>query len=303
MLRFRVLLSTVVILAICRAVPAQSIEIKEKATGLVLREGQGSKLVLAVTNPLPQTVEVRVRVEVLDPQGNVEGKAEKEEAIVVGEHSITLPFPFWDKLTDEQIEEIPWYRLRYNLEIKNTPSSRPASGIVAIGEITPQLFDLTMVSARELAAGSSYPVHLRTRQPITLRPVRGVSLQAKLELGNDDNTTLHAKGVTDRNGNATLVFAIPVDVHPDSAEGTVTAANGSLHSEVSSLVSSVNAGAALITTDKPIYQPGQVLHMRALLISKSKRVQAKTTVTVTITDPDNTTGFNESLESSRFCGV
>src|SRR5437667_9659712 len=108
MLRFRVLLSAVVILS--RAMPAQTVEVNEKATRLVLRSGQGSVLMLAVNSRGSQPLNVRLHLEVLDSTDKIEGQAEKEQTIPVGEYSIKLPFSCCDRLIAESTQEVLWYR-------------------------------------------------------------------------------------------------------------------------------------------------------------------------------------------------
>ncbi|HZR28832.1 MAG TPA: hypothetical protein VFA71_08625 [Terriglobales bacterium] len=61
MKRFRVVLCAVVVFFFCRVVPAQTIEVNEKATRLLLRDGQGSKLALPVKNFLPHSVEATLQ--------------------------------------------------------------------------------------------------------------------------------------------------------------------------------------------------------------------------------------------------
>src|SRR5579859_1133132 len=94
MKRFRVVLCAGVVLFFCRVVPAQTIEVNEKTARLLLRDGQGSKLVLPVKNFLPQSVEATLQVEVVDIKGAIQEKLQKEEVLAAGESSITLALPF-----------------------------------------------------------------------------------------------------------------------------------------------------------------------------------------------------------------
>jgi len=46
--------------------------------------------------------------------------------------------------------------------------------------------------------------------------------------------------------------------------------------------------AVLLSTDKPLYQPEQTLHMRALVLDDQRRAWAKHPLRFTVHDPDDT---------------
>ena len=56
----------------------------------------------------------------------------------------------------------------------------------------------------------------------------------------------------------------------------------------------------MVTTDKPIYQPGQKLHVRALVFDSSKHAAANVEANVKITDPENSSVFKTTIHTSRF---
>jgi hypothetical protein len=297
MLRFRVLLAAVAIVFFCRTIPAQTIEVNEKATRLMLREGK-NQLQLSVRNLSPQTVQIHLSVELLDPNGKVQAKTDKHEALSPGENRIIIPFP-WSDLAADHSREMLWERLRYSLEFPEQKSS-PIAGIISIGQITPQLFELKTWRPEFLISGSSYRVRIRAQHPVTQRPAGGVTVNGELGFGDDKAKVLQARAVTDKNGNAVLAFDIPDDQQGSSPELAITASRDGIQRQVSSDVNWLFPGDALITTDKPIYQPGQIMHMRALLVSESKRAKANASVILTVTDPDDTMVYRETLQSSRF---
>src|SRR5215471_1834714 len=214
MLRFRALLCAVVLLGICRIIPAQTIEVIEKATRLVLREG-ADQLIFAVRNPLQKTIQAHVRVELLDDRGKIQGKTEQQENISSGESRIVIPFSEWSHATATQDRDTLWDRLRYSFEFEDKKLS-PVSGIVAIGEITPQLFELKTWRPRDLVDDSTYRIRVSTQHPLTRRPAGGVAVEAKLQLHDSLDSVLHANAVTDKNGNAMLSFSVPENQRGDS---------------------------------------------------------------------------------------
>jgi uncharacterized protein YfaS (alpha-2-macroglobulin family) len=300
MKRFSVLLSTVAILFFCRIVPAQTIEVNEKATRLVLREG-GNQLTFAVRNLSSEVAPGHLRIEVLDSDGTNRSQTEQDVTIAPGANRITVPFSFWSQQATVQKRETLWDRLRYIFEFKNAKLV-PVSGVVAAAEIAPQPFELETWRPQYVIGDSVYRVRVHTRHPVTGQAAAGVEVEGKLEFHDQHESVLDSKAATDRNGNAVLAFNIPDEQPADSPELTVTASRDGVERKVSPDLALLYPGDACITTDKPIYQPGQMLHMRALLISESKHARANAHVVLTVTspDPDNEVVFRETLESSRF---
>ena len=57
---------------------------------------------------------------------------------------------------------------------------------------------------------------------------------------------------------------------------------------------------SLVSSDKPLYQPGQVMHVRALLFTPAKRALANQNASIRICDPDGTTVYRAIAKTSRF---
>src|SRR5260370_39263591 len=299
MLRFRVLLAAVAIVFFCRTIPAQTIEVNEKATRIELHDA-GSQLIFPVRNLSPETAQAHLRIEILDSNGNIQGKTDEQEAISPGANRIIVPFSFGSGIADMQTEEALWYRLRYTFEFQDSKLS-PIAGIVAIAQITPQLFELKTWRSQHVIGDSAYRLRIRTHHPVTQQHSAGVQVEGKLDFHDDKQTVLHSKAVTDKNGNAVLTFTIPEDQPANGPELNIIATRGGLQREISPDVDMLFLGNALITTDKPIYQPGQFLHIRAIFVAYSILGNANATVCVTITtpDPDDTVILQGTLKSSR----
>src|SRR5260370_1276408 len=278
MLRFRVLLAAVDIVFFCRTITAKTIEVNEKATRIELHDA-GSQLILPVRNLSTETAQAHLRIEILDSNGKIQGKTDEQEAISPGANRIIVPFSVGSDVAGTQTEETLWYRLRYTFEFQDSKVSA-ISGIVAIEHITPQLFELKTWRPQYVIGDSAYRVRVRTQHSVTQHPAAGVQVEGKLDFHDVKQTVLHSKAVTDKNGNAVLTFSIPDNQPANGPELSIIATRGSVQREISPDVDLLYLGNALITTDKPIYQPGQVLHMRALLVADSKRVKANANVEV-----------------------
>lgn len=55
-----------------------------------------------------------------------------------------------------------------------------------------------------------------------------------------------------------------------------------------------------LTTDKPLYQPGQIVHVRTLAFDSSARPAAGTEVVFTVSDPNETKVFRQTRKTSEF---
>src|SRR4029077_7505027 len=55
-----------------------------------------------------------------------------------------------------------------------------------------------------------------------------------------------------------------------------------------------------VSTDKPIYQPGQTLHARIMAFDVNKKAVAAQPLTIEIHDPDQTLVFQQKLATSHF---
>ncbi|HYH85659.1 MAG TPA: MG2 domain-containing protein, partial [Pyrinomonadaceae bacterium] len=169
-------------------------------------------------------------------------------------------------------------------------------------EITPDLFELRVVSSRSARGGSTLRARVRTANPVGNRPVKGVAVGAQLVFDIGIRATvLKASAMTDGDGLASLDFRLPRFVEDDAdAELKVTARRGIITQKADAEVSVEQQPRILLTTDKSLYQPGQMLHMRALVFDPSDHAVAGEEVGFTLKDEDDATVFKQTLKTSRY---
>ncbi|MBD0326146.1 MAG: hypothetical protein ICV68_06940, partial [Pyrinomonadaceae bacterium] len=110
-----------------------------------------------------------------------------------------------------------------------------------------------------------------------------------------------ANGVTDAEGLAPLLFDLPQQAKDDAdLEMKVKGTRGQFVEETDGEIELEHYAHVLMSTDKPLYQPGQTLHLRALCFDTSKRALANASARLTIADPEGTTVFRAPLVTSRF---
>jgi len=193
------------------------------------------------------------------------------------------------------------FRVRYTV----TPVSQPAiSGTLALDHIAPALFVLHIATPKEIRPGGTYAIRIRATHPLTLSPQPGVPLEATATAsidGVDKDAVLERKHlVTDRNGFATLEFTAPSNPALDSVSILVDGRLTNIHSTVEQHISVPSQRSLTLTTDKPLYQPGQTVHLRLLSIDNRGRALAKSKLTLDVRDPDNTLVFRTEATTSHF---
>jgi uncharacterized protein YfaS (alpha-2-macroglobulin family) len=152
------------------------------------------------------------------------------------------------------LEDLAWDRLKI--------TTGDSSKIVSISEIL-RVPVLRIFAQRAYAAGSTASVRIITADAKAGNPLR--DSRVKLELVDGNQSTTLFTGRTDAFGTAQVAFALPAGsygsrqmrVTADTLIGTVTA-NQPIQLERRDRI--------LLTTDKPLYQPGQTIHLRALAL-------------------------------------
>ncbi len=132
------------------------------------------------------------------------------------------------------------------------------------------------------------------------------SIEVSLQQPGLDSELLY-RGRTDASGAVQVVFDVPdavTNVDPLMDPTTrlsiaLDAGSGSLFAQRTIILADIND--VLLTTDKPVYQPGQVLHMRGLALNRATmEAAANQQFTFAVTDPAGNRIFNQAVESSSF---
>lgn len=131
------------------------------------------------------------------------------------------------------------------------------------------------------------------------RPIAGARVKVKLKPASGAAITLD-EGETDETGSLPVSFHVPADV---SAEATliVETESDAGRDEVEQQVTIEREYRLLLTSDKPLYQPGQTIHMRALALSAFDLTPARAaTLNFLVEDAKGNKVFRRSVEASDF---
>jgi len=207
-----------------------------------------------------------------------------------------------DQLPSDAPSDLGWFRLRYTFTLDASAAMSPIMGIVQLGRIITDGFAISIAAAKTVAPGTKYPVRVHVENPTMRQAYANVPVELTLTIGNDDDTALKRKVRTDSAGNATVLFQLPE--HPADQEGTITAdvARGAFSDEATLDFEFPDEPAPMVTvtTDKPLYQPGQTAHIRVLTKGPDGRAMAGAKMDVAIEDENGSEQFHEKLVTSRF---
>jgi hypothetical protein len=261
---------------------------------------------LAVENTAGREVAAHVRLELLDPANNVLASAESDETIPLGSTTLVMPLrllPPKAGVTMAGADQVLWYRLRYRVS-PNTSTDRAINtveSIIALSEITPDIFDLQVAAPEHAREGTLCRLHVRAVHPVSSRPVRDVSVAGEIKFEDEQKGgMLKATGRTDAEGYATLDFNLPRHIKDESGDIKITGTLGDLMQETNHEIDVDHSARILLNTDKPLYQPGQVMHVRALIFDTSRRAMPDAAAQLKISDEEGETVFRQHLKTSRF---
>src|SRR5262249_36519129 len=167
--------------------------------------------------------------------------------------------------------------------------------------IADYVFELKATYAGAPRRGSQITVHAETVHPVTRMPIAGVEWEAMLSIEDQglapSRVSNHDEGFVD------FTFDLPAVTNdqPDE-EGTVeiSARRGDFEQDVSVSMRIHTRLSGRFQSDKPIYQPGQTIHLRAVVLDAQGRAAQGAKVTLRIDDQDNERVHTAQLVSSKF---
>jgi hypothetical protein len=275
-----------------------TLHVNESATRVLFTETD-TRVVLAVENSLDRQVETHIKLELIDPNGAVRARVERNEQIKSGSNAVMIPIGLW---SSDDARELLWYRLRYQIAPSNSSQFDSVNGMVSLSGITPDIFALHVASSGKVQEGSAYRLRVRAIHPITSRGVTDVNIEAEIKFDGyeRDDIVLKQQARTDRDGFATLDFQIPRAIEDEDGKIKVTGRHGVLTESADSEISIDRNAQVMVSTDKPLYQPGQILHTRVLMFDSTRHALADQKATLKISDPESSAVFRTDLTASRF---
>jgi hypothetical protein len=113
-------------------------------------------------------------------------------------------------------------------------------------------------------AGSPATYRITLLEPASGVPLSGVAVQLTLDKGGLTLDTV--SGVTDSEGRFSGMLNVPSN--ESGKISLICQVTGAINETMSRALEVMEASSVLLTTDKPLYQPGQTIHIRALALSQ-----------------------------------
>jgi hypothetical protein len=281
------------------------LRVNEAATKFLLQK-EGAVVTLALENASVNPTSAQIKLELVDPRNVVRAMATRDVSVPSGSgvQAISLTKTGTGEYNQK---ELLWYRLRYEIVTNGAPDkdrvpiSGPICGWISLSEITPDIFSLLVSAPQESGKGATYTVRARALHPLTGAPIAGVNLEARISYEEGDREReSKSSGVTNFIGEALLEFKLPGPLKADEVKIQVTGRRGGFHQEAEEEVSLLRPNRVLVSTDKPLYQPGQTLRIRILGLDWDRKAWANVDGALKIRDPEGSYVFRAGFTTSRF---
>ncbi|HEY6967919.1 MAG TPA: alpha-2-macroglobulin family protein [Candidatus Angelobacter sp.] len=258
-----------------------------------------NRLEMPVVSNAQQSFAAHIHVELLNQKDIVLSSADLDAVIAPVSHTLVIPWKA--ALPSDSVADLYWFRLRYTIIPPAESGFKLEQGIVQLSQITSDLFRIQVSTLKHPQRGSSFPVRVHILDARTSKTISGVEVLAHLETDNDEHKqpAMLQKGSTDAHGQVVFIFKIPSD-SKDEPSIVISAQRGSRVNSKSVELDLRDRATATLSTDKPIYQPGQVLHMRALVFGPDNHALARAKIRFTISDEDSNDEFETEVNSSEF---
>lgn len=255
----------------------------------VIRKDGATVVAVPVVHTGQVPLGVTLEVAWLTPKDVVAQQASREAMIVPGSSTVEIALPS---------EELSlWTRLRYRVTPSSTAAREfaPIAGMVALPQVAAHVFQLQVSQAGIARRGLPLTVHAQAVHPISRRPVAGVDWRAVLVAGEARVRPRETRPMD--GGIREFVFDLP---EGDDFSIGVEATGDGFQQQATLALSLSGRPSARLQTDKPIYQPGQKLQVRALVRDAQGRAFADAPVTLRIEDESGERVHTAKLTASKF---
>ena len=167
-------------------------------------------------------------------------------------------------------------------------------------ELKPSPYDLQVLGQTQWLPGSETAVHLRVARHPEGPPFAGVPVTLELTGQTAEQHVQLASATTGEHGVASPRFHVPE--WPDGEYRLhIMAKTGQTRESITSTVAIKKSWRLMVSTDKPVYQPGQVIRIRSLALRKPDlKPVAGGDAVFTVTDSRGNTIFRDRGVTSKF---
>jgi A-macroglobulin TED domain/Alpha-2-macroglobulin family/MG2 domain/Carboxypeptidase regulatory-like domain/A-macroglobulin receptor binding domain/Alpha-2-macroglobulin bait region domain/Macroglobulin domain MG3 len=206
----------------------------------------------------------QLRLEILDPEDHVVAETSRDTRVDEGDGRWHADLQLAKMMP---IEDLVWHRLRYRFEFDHPAehAGTPIEGTESISQIlrTPVIHILGQQSYLTGSQAAVRVINTDSKNEI----LSGGNLKIEL-IESEKLSRLLFKGPLDRRGTTEAQFRLPAGlVGSYQLRYSVDTSIGS--TEFTQSLRLEDKQSILLTTEKPIYQPGQTIHVRALVLDRA----------------------------------
>jgi hypothetical protein len=242
----------------------------------------------------PRTGEGNLLVEVLDPE-------DRPAASTVGHADANAGQGSWNRELflpkSLPFDELVWHRLRYRFTYANEKAV-PIEGVTSISRIL-RLPVVHVLGQQSYISGSAAAVRLIVNEADSETPITSGSVQIELMQPGHKSQILFT-GTLNERATTPVQFHFPAGlVGRYSLRYAIDTSLGPVeHIEEIRLE---DKSSILLTTEKPIYQPGQTIHVRALTLDRANhQAVAGHQLTVELDDPRGNKVFRKITQTDLY---
>ncbi len=156
---------------------------------------------------------------------------------------------------------------------------------------------VTILGQNKFIAGTPINYRIIVKNKRTDEPIKGAKVKVIMTGGNTEKEIF--EGITDNSGTCQTNFALPAYI--TNAELKFVVNSGLGKDEYSTNITFVSGNLTYLVTDKPIYQPGQTIHIRTLSLQKPHlNAVKKKEVTLEIEDAKGNKVFKKPVKTDDF---
>ncbi len=256
-------------------------------------------LSVSVLYQASQKGEAELRVEVLSPEDRVLGEVSQWVNLARGTAVWNAKIALREPL---RMDELIWQRVRFTLRCKNQP-------VADVQEIR-SVSEILMRPIMHILAQRSYITGARAAMRVIVAGAGGDGAQtavgqgvvriALLDHGTNRAPRLLFAGSLDRRGSVAAEFRFPAGV-TGSFPVRFTAETPLGQVETTEMVELKDEVSVLLTSEKPIYQPSQTIHLRALALNCADRhAAAGQALTFEVEDSRGNKVFRKAAATDSF---
>jgi len=188
----------------------------------------------------------------------------------------------------------------YVVEVSGSFSGESASKRLSLYAVTPRLSAILLAPDR-WSPGRPVRVRVVAQEAPTEAPMAGVAVQLSMQgRSQPQESVLWQAGTTDSRGTYEAMMESPDDLRGEVVLTAVVASDREQRRLRKNVVVEEEFS-TLLSTDKPIYQPGQTIHIRSLTLTRPERLPAAgRELTLVVADPKGNKVFKRVEAINEF---